>query len=1392
MSKCIRDTNIPRTSRKSVEADSSMTAVNWDAFAQLPGSPEINFEQLCRALIRRHYGRYGEFKQLANQAGVEFHLKLQKPCDLGEPPRWFGWQCKWFQLRNGQNLGATRRNNIEEGLQKTRKYLPEITNWVLWTRHTLTTSDQEWFYGLAAKYPGVSLELLTSADVEVYLNGPATSLRETYFGDLIITPELLAEQQQIAVAPIRHRYQAEVHQVVPQEDALRMNLAQQGAWEFVRELGLSLQRGTARLDALSAASKAILPPEVGELVDDCLAAARLLRDIYTTLGRVDLDTIDQLLAAPTINPGRYQRLLSRLRSLRSECALVSTNLVADLYAMLDALEQLSNSVQARVIAVLGEAGGGKSELAVRLTCQSADHPGGVLLLGRDFHAGQTLDQLAAAFKIAGRPVQTFEQLVDALDSAGQRLGSRIPIVVDGLNESEDPKAWKVALSRAQEILKRAPYVLLIVTLRNPFADECLPKDAQQVELSGFTYDPESAIRAYFSYYKIDAVDADLPIDLLTHPLTLRIFCEVANPHRAQIVGVAALPRSLTALFEAYFEGVSERIADLSPPNARVYPDEVRQALDNMAAHMWGKHLRSIERNQAHGVIGHTGSWHTSLLRSLESEGVVVRTAETPGTDGFAFAYDLMAGYLFARSLLRDPNIVQWLSSTDAQTKLAGNGGVAHPLAWDTFRALAGLFPRNSVQRKQLWEVVPEGLRLSALALAIRADPSDIDRETVENFAKAMRADESFAKRAFKELQSTRASTAHPFDSTFLDRVLGEMSNTERDLSWSSWLLDHEEAITHDINRLDDRWSSGRLDAHELGRARWVKWVLTTNSRYLRDVATRALYKLALRLPKAYFPLAIESLESSDPYVPERMLAAAYGAALSAWSDPDNQEMRTALPVAAAALVKAAFRPDAKGATRHAVLRQYCLGVVDLGRRLDQGCVSSEDATYLIPPFNDLPSPFTSNPKITEKMIEVADRAAIRMDFGNYTLGRLIPGRGNYNFEHQGYAETRKSIVRRMIELGYDPEKFEAIDRGRQSYGRGHLEGKKIDRFGKKYSWIAFMEMWGWREDQGVLPDWRVGERSSDSGIDASFPPTSSPTWTPPLPNLFTSGPKKLGNWILEGPIPDYSMLLTPSNVDGVDGDWVMLGGFIEETDPSDYREVFTFLRGLFVSESEVGKLLEIFGSMQYPGNTAIPDDREHHYRFAGEMPFLKPPGFSLAASNGDEHGEARDTFPSFSESASASISIELPVHTYSWESYHSELNPEHGVLFPAPQICERLGLRYRAGHWDLFDDRNVASLFRRIGVDDLELRGKVLYLRKELLLRYLRESNQTLVWLIWGERGMNYRANYEGAELHGRWEEYKHIHKRAVVWDADVQEGSSGSARSRRRNKPRAAPRKKS
>lgn len=1336
-----------------------MPEVNWDVFNQLPGAADENFERLCRSLVRRHYGRFGRFKQLANQPGVEFHLQLTESCDLGAPPRWIGWQCKWYALANGQDLGAARKQKIIEGIEKTRKHVPGVTDWKLLTHHTLTKGDQEWFFALEKdRFPELKLELLTATDIEDLLVGPGALLRETYFGELVLTPALLAEQHRLASAPFKRRYQQEVHVVVGAEEKVLRHLGCQDAWGSLEKLSSTLKTNCTDIASLTGQLKAELKADVDSLLTRATGLADLLDDLHTSLGKGDFDSVQQMLVANPPQPVRYDRLLSKLRGARSGGAPLTANLVADIHAVSSALLNLERSIGVRTVAVLAAAGEGKSELAVKVTQPDGDLPGGVLLLGKNLHAGQGLDDLVSAFKISGRPAENFDQLVEAVDAAGQRAGKRIPIVIDGLNEAEDPRNWRDELARAEALLEGFPYVLLVVTLRNEFAQTCLPVDFSQVEHNGFQEDPQTAIDKYFEYYKIDATDADLPIEFLQHPLTLRIFCEVANPRRQHLVGVEALPSSLTSLFEAHFDKVAARIAELSPTTHRIYQEEVQDALMTIAGLLWEGSERSVEFQAARAAVGDVGRWGASIIRALESEGVLLRTTSAEGGQGIAFSYDLMAGHMMACHLLDKPDLAQWLQSNEGCAQFQFREPGSHTFAYDVFRALVGLYPQHR-GRRQLWQdLLDENLVMNALLLTAQSDPRHISRETVERFACAMQESKPFARLAFKRLRSTRAARAHPFDMDFLHGVLLAMPNTQRDLFWSEWVRERSQEIEDDFRFLSSRWKSSDLDEREIRRARWVMWTLTSTIRSLRDLATKTLYEFAAKRPGEFFRLAVESIAVSDPYVPERMFGAAYGAALTTWSDINAVEMREALPKVAREIYRAMFAPSATHPTWHALYQQYCLGTIAIARMVDPACLSEGEAAHLLPPFSHLPSPFDSLPQYDSAVIERARRAAIRMDFGNYTMGRLIPGRSNYDDSNPEYQRVLPAIVSRMLMLGYDPVQFEAVDRQMSSGSRMGGDKHKVDRYGKKYGWIAYFEMWGVRYAQGLLADWRSA-RPTDADIDPTFP-LEATRIDLPLPELFSDQPTSTGDWVVRGPQPDYCSILEFPEIEGLTGPWVVLDGFLEQNAPTDDRQVFTFLRGVLVDSGEVDRLCTLFAGLEYPGNDAIPEEPGYYYTYAGEMPFSSIPGLPVAAEQERDCAEYMVSADRWSDNG---VAVDIPVQKYNWESYHSVVNQNNGASLPSKLLCEALSLRYRANKWDLHDASGVASLYREVGEYGSQVSGSFSYLRRDLLDSYLTQSGKALVWLMWGERGFHHRSA-EAHNLHEYYRNHQHIHKHAHVY----------------------------
>jgi len=1374
-----------------------MPPLNWEAFAKLPGSLDYNYEMLCRALIRRQYGRYGRFTARANQPGVEFHLKLDMACALGEPGRWFGWQCRWYDLPAGRALGSARRRKIAEAIATTERELPDLTDWVLWTRRPLAKGDQDWFYGLQTH---MRLILWTATEVEEHLSGDAEILRGTYFGDLVLTVDSLARLHEVAVAPIRRRWQPEVHQILEAERVLRQVLAETETWNALRRLSGQLRAEAAAIDGAIGGVTGSLADALTEIVTLARAGATALSDAHVLLTRGDLDLLRQELAPQPSAPGRKLVELPRqLRARRHHSGLIVTNALADLRRAAKLLNRVDTYLSKRLIAVIAGAGCGKTQLAAQITSAASGRPAGILLHGGELHAGHGLDDLAHHVVIEGRPVPSMEALIAAIDAAGQRAHRRLPIVIDGLNEAEDPREWKAPLASLNEILRAYPYVFVVCTLRTAFADEALPLGVDRLEIPGFGHDTIRAIRRYFTHYRINAADAELPVELLSHPLTLRLFCEVANPKRDRDVGIESLPASLTGLFERYLDQAAERIADLAPRTRRYRQQDIRTALDEIGWALWEEKVRQLDLSALRRRLGDDRClWNESIIRALEQDGILLREAGEPSTGSrVGGVFDSLSGYLVANAALTRlgwTGLVPWLKEQATLVALTGPFADRHPLAADIFRALVGLVPRR-LHRQQLWSLLEEPLRTEALREAAELEGAYLDAATVEALFALATHDEAGLRYLLGRLWQTRGASAHPLNSDFLDAILRPMSVVERDLRWTEWIRRNRDRCLADLEWLENQWRNrtDRSLADRL-RARWVMWTLTSTVRRLRDQATHVLYWFGRGDPAALFDLTIEALTINDVYVSERMLAAAYGTAMALHSDPANQDfVQRILSGFALRLYRATLAEGAPHSTTHALMRDFARHTIQLALLHNSNLLNSRECRRIIPPFRDGGiRKWGRHPGFGQKAA-FGYGGPLHMDFANYTLGQLVPDRANYNFTDTQYTEIVENVYWRLVQLGYSPAVFEEIDKAiASSHWHGRSEGNdgRVDRYGKKYSWIAFYELYGLRYDQGLLKgrysDSR--ERPPDVDIDPSFP--SEPRDTQVIIGDWLGDRRRsIAAWIEHGERPNIMPYLVLNEVGGHPGPWVLLDGSINQVDERHKRGVYALPRGLLVPKrhsQEIRRLLadQNLGKLHLP---RIPGD---YYTFAGEIAWCDTfpkhgrtnvefhAGYAIKKVPRDEvrlfregkrlnkeetdallrkmllltPPEERDqairnlletekvtyrvvrTLSTIKEPVLKTVPVLLPVRENNWESHHSGVNPGQHAIVPAREIAEDLGLFLRPPSWDMYDRSGLLAAMS-IKWGDLWLTGHNLcFLREDILRGFLRRHRLDLIWAFWGAR----------------------------------------------------------
>ena len=1334
-----------------------MPVLNWKEFENLPGAPEANFENVCRAIIRIRYGRYGSFATLASQPGVESHLKLHTSCALGEPGTWYGWQCRWYRVSSGEAIGSARRNKIRKAIKTTERVLPDLTDWVLWTRWPLTKGDQAWFGGLSSK---MRLHQWTSHEVESHLGGDAEFLRNTYFGEWILTPDKLAVWHEASVAPIRRRWLPEVHQVVDAERRLRAALGEAGSWSSLAEVAQDLKRdsGQAIQDQEESA------PWARKLVRDAVLAANrwatTLADALAGLSRGDLNILQDLFVPDLGCDRQVMGLPHRLRARRQAAALGVANVAADIRLSRRLLQELGLVLGKSLIAVVAGPGCGKTQLSAQLTARLPDRPAGVLLHGGNLNAGESLDSLAGRLSTSsGTQVPSMEALVAAVDAAGQRAGRRLPIVIDALNEAEDPRDWKALLASLQQTLRRYPNVLVVCTLRGAFAERALPDDVERVEIKDFGQDVEEAMIGYFRHYKIAIGDAGLPAGLLKHPLTLRLLCEVTNPNRERTVGIEVAPDSLSALFDRYLEQATARIIELAPRVRQFQKGEVARALDEVGIALWTERASTLDVDTLRRTLGEAGRpWTESIVGALENEGVILRyPAEPPGAHRLGAAYDLLGGHLAANAVLARHDAAAMGAWAKEPPTISSFGGPEwHPLAQDIFQALAGLAPRRIGQ--QLWPMFEAPLRQKALRAAADLEGQYLDEETVGGLAELVAEGSTGTREILDRLWNTRGIPSHPLNARFLDRALRSMSMPDRDLRWTEWLRRESRAVLADLRWLEKQWRWNTTEASEPDalRARWVMWTLTSTVRELRDQATRSLYWFGRRDAAALFDLTTNSLAVNDPYVPERMLAASYGVAMALQNGKGADAFRDErLPRFAKKIFDLMFAEGAPFATTHSLRRGYAKCIIEVASRWRPSLLIGSERARVMPPFKGGIRNWRRRPDYDAAKYRNGNNP-LGFDWENYTMGRLARRRATYDFEHPDFLRVKEEVLWRIHDLGYSLARFGEMDAeiSMSRYARWS-ELPKPERNGKKYSWIAFYELWGSRSDAGLLEEGARGRfepHSDEIDVDPSFPDQPDSVNLLEIDVLGRRYPDPV-RWVSRGPIPNLRDWLVCSGGRFRKARWVLAHAGVYADSREVARTGYVRVRAYFVAEADLPKLRRFLES----GGAGLGDDHDAQELtgvFAGEFPWLRGIPGARAESVRLPVGRRRVRIPQFSlmtllpnggefrtvarrqaawryDTLYESVEI-VPLAQRSVFNGRSALERPAGLV-PSRQVAEFAGMWLGLPKWSMMDVQGRPASIALSSPGTLNSESSLL-VRKDIVDAYMRKTRSRMMWVVSGER----------------------------------------------------------
>ncbi|MDG2642804.1 hypothetical protein P7M58_25290, partial [Vibrio parahaemolyticus] len=356
-----------------------------------------------------------------------------------------------------------------------------------------------------------------------------------------------------------------------------------------------------------------------------------------------------------------------------------------------------------------------------------------------------------------------------------------------------------------------------------------------------------------------------------------------------------------------------------------------------------------------------------------------------------------------------------------------------------------------------------------------------------------------------------------------------------------------------------------------------------------------------------------------------------------------------------------------------------------------------------------------------------------------TIGRLVKDRSNYDYEHEAYAKIRNQILWKVYDLGWSEDKFGNIDNQISSsgYHRRH-ETAKVERYGKKYSWIAYYQMAGKLLDSEQLEFW--GERFIE-GIDPFFPGKSLNTY--PLSKKMYLGDEVLTTeeWINHSGKPTLVHLSDCTSTENEN--WILVDAFIVEESKESNRHFYASLNSFLIFEESLKDFdfdSEESSKLEFPETAKLSDV------YLGELysswsKSLEPQ--VIKEEDGEEEIEVESNvffdgsafvstpgthtmiIPKYKEHSLKDFIIE-----YSWE--HS--NGSFSMPILAPSFVSEHGLKFDCERLCYFKDGHQISKYIVEDLDGYSNSRKRFYLDKEFLTAALKSSGLRIITRIKGER----------------------------------------------------------
>lgn len=1348
------------------------------------GSQYRAFEELCYQLRDPTPSNLKSIKTGDPDGGLEWYVTHRNGVQ-------WGWQAK-FTFDVATLLGLMERSlkTVIQKRPKCRKLtfcipfdLPDApgVGELKSARQKYEDRKESW----RERIPGadrVRVELWSGGDLlERLVSHRATRGMSWFFwGEEVFSPEWCRQRHAKSVKAAGSRYSPELHVDLPVAFAFEGLAQTEFFWERYRTrrnavitaiddfkvssytgLGVTEEPGTLvrRLKEWR-----LMVPESVEL--PARLDQSMLAELTISCLRAANDAFPQ--ETPRPNQGEATKKQIQNKERRTRLKRYLANLVTALQDFDDLMQSsAAKAADAGILVLSGDAGQGKTHLFCDISRLAIDNDQPAVLVYGGRMSGR--DVWSEVAKQLGLEYVGSEYLIGAMQAAAEASNAPFLLLIDALNEAADPRAWQEELPALLAEVDQNPWISVGVSVRSSYRRIVLPDtgltDVAEIEHTGFRERELEATEKFFKAFGLELPRTPILEPEFTNPLFLKLYCDSLKG-----LGISA-PQAGEAhigkVFDWYLESKENRI--VSQLNLGPATRPVLAAIDAFSEALANENRDYLDRERCERIINdiarHLHEWPNTLFGQLLSEGVLTRDVTWEGDEVVRFTYQRFADFRVVSTLLIPLN--------RDQTLLRHALKPGSPLRNRILKAPPGWIEALSVQIPERFEIeLLDSARWhlkhykryqwdEAFVRSISARrPSAVSERTRELLRHVQRRSE-LNELVLETVLTVAPQPEHLLNANALHNGLQRLPMPKRDVAWSIptyFAFNSGNALDRLI-----RWS-GRGpypdypdEVIELAAIPLI-WTFTSPNRRMRDFVTKSLTSL-LSDRLSVLPSLIRKFDGcNDPYVIERLAVVSHGAVLCGGSSNPKEAVSIAEELKQVAIAESQI-PNI--ITRDAVRGVY------------EWCTQQrllDDAQYasVRPPYGfALPKkPRTKNElereynKRTHEGVKalwpyarVFD-SVFSDDFSCYVIDsklrkfsriRLSSERRSHGVEEWYPAmRARCCIFERVLSLGWKPELFLDFDSEwvRHRAGRG---AHKIERFGKKYQWIALREFiarvadnFQMTEGEDYQGPWQFFGRDIDPTLpppalerigdddfrqNSTFPPTEAALWSPPGPRFRHNDSMVGENWgSLTDDIPEFKTLVRSKDEEGIR--WVVLRAHFDwDERPSEGEHWWSRRRRSFwsqvyswlVNPSDQPKLVMYLQRHSLIGQW-MPEGLENtDAAYLGELPWAETATF--------------DEQFNYIRWPDNSISLSHEVHPawtgYLWEGnvLDCSINDSVDAWLPAPLLYNKGKLTWRPGTREWFGPagKTVAHCCEKD-------HHTALLVREDWVKRMLRQTGHTLVF----------------------------------------------------------------